>query len=348
MKKRVLIAIAVLVFLSASLISCRAILTHNQEKNTATKFEELIKIPTNNFESSVFIRGNNPKNPVLLFVHGLGFPDMMLSRCYYQSLLSEFTVAHYDQRGVGKSPCQNCNLDSLTLQDFISDLGIITDTLQKRFTKSEIYLCAHSWGTAIGIGAIQEYPEKYACYIGISQVVNEKIADSISCSYALEKARENRNNEAIVFLESIQNTPYWLQYDTLIKQRNYLKEFGGRIHNESAVNEMKKCVLRSPEHSISELLSIPKEAKKIDRALFPLLVSLNLFETVKEINTPAFFFGGRYDYQVPSILAEQYFKSLVAPKKEFIWFEESGHLVPYEENEKFVNALIRIKESISQ
>jgi proline iminopeptidase len=49
---------------------------------------------------------------------------------------------------------------------------------------------------------------------------------------------------------------------------------------------------------------------------------------------------GKYDYEVPSVLAEQYFKIIEAPKKELIWFEKSAHFAYTEENEKFNDLLI--------
>jgi esterase/lipase len=48
---------------------------------------------------------------------------------------------------------------------------------------------------------------------------------------------------------------------------------------------------------------------------------------------------GKHDYEVPSVLAEQYFNIIEAPKKELIWFENSAHFANIEEKEKF-NALL--------
>jgi len=52
------------------------------------------------------------------------------------------------------------------------------------------------------------------------------------------------------------------------------------------------------------------------------------------------FLLGRYDRQVPSVLAEQYFNTIDAPCKQLIWFEQSAHNPPYEEPGRFVQVLV--------
>ena len=65
-----------------------------------------------------------------------------------------------------------------------------------------------------------------------------------------------------------------------------------------------------------------------------------MFKTVKNIGVPVYFLGGRYDYKVPSVLADEYLRFLNCPKKEFVWFEKSGHALNYEEPELFQEVLI--------
>jgi pimeloyl-ACP methyl ester carboxylesterase len=49
---------------------------------------------------------------------------------------------------------------------------------------------------------------------------------------------------------------------------------------------------------------------------------------------------GRHDYEVPSVLSEQYFRALNAPAKSLVWFEHSAHLPNTEERELFNQVLI--------
>jgi pimeloyl-ACP methyl ester carboxylesterase len=62
----------------------------------------------------------------------------------------------------------------------------------------------------------------------------------------------------------------------------------------------------------------------------------------KEFRVPIYFFVGRYDYTTSAVLAEQYFKSISAPKKELFWFEHSGHSPNWEEPELFYQRVLKI------
>ena len=57
--------------------------------------------------------------------------------------------------------------------------------------------------------------------------------------------------------------------------------------------------------------------------------------------TPILFFEGRDDpYARPSLIWD-YFQTIKAPQKGFIWFEDSGHFPFYEEKQKFADELVQ-------
>ncbi len=61
---------------------------------------------------------------------------------------------------------------------------------------------------------------------------------------------------------------------------------------------------------------------------------------------PVYFIQGRYDYQCPGELVEEYYNSLEAPVKSFTWFENSAHDVYYDETDEFNQEIIRIAKKI--
>jgi pimeloyl-ACP methyl ester carboxylesterase len=75
------------------------------------------------------------------------------------------------------------------------------------------------------------------------------------------------------------------------------------------------------------------------QALWPQMEPLRLDRDNRHFAVPVFFLLGRLDKQVVGSLAADYFEQLEAPHKELIWFEESGHFVPFEEPAKF-NAVL--------
>ena len=70
----------------------------------------------------------------------------------------------------------------------------------------------------------------------------------------------------------------------------------------------------------------------------------DLFSTdlrsINKIKIPAYFFAGRHDWNVPASVTEKFLATLKAPKKELVWFENSGHEPLEEEAEKFNRAII--------
>ena len=61
---------------------------------------------------------------------------------------------------------------------------------------------------------------------------------------------------------------------------------------------------------------------------------------ITKIDVPVYFIEGKYDYVTPTIIAENYFKKLEAPRKKLFVFERSAHAPNYEEPERFRNILI--------
>ena len=61
---------------------------------------------------------------------------------------------------------------------------------------------------------------------------------------------------------------------------------------------------------------------------------------VPQVQVPVYFAVGRYDHMAPFEVSQQYFAKLDAPKKEWIWFENSAHFPQWEEMEKFHDLLV--------
>ncbi|MEM8890829.1 MAG: alpha/beta hydrolase [Bacteroidota bacterium] len=300
-------------------------------------------------KTGVLARGNDLSNPILLMIHGgPGYPDMMLGRCYDEGLLNEFTVVRYDQRGVGKSRSANLKDAQLSIDNFTQDLLALTDALKANIPNVDVYLIGHSWGTVLGIKAAHQAPDKFKAYIGMGQIVHQQKADSISYEYCLKKAEEYGDKEALKILNKMDATLYSSSRELLSQQREILQKYKGSSYQEGVRDELKQCVLQSPEMSILEVLTYQSRGREMDQKIFPQLLEVDFFTRIEKLELPVFFFGGRHDFHVPSVLAESYLNQLEAPQKDFYWFEESGHLPIYEENEKFAESLIEIKTSLAQ
>ncbi|MCA1758653.1 MAG: alpha/beta hydrolase, partial [Bacteroidales bacterium] len=111
---------------------------------------EKIFVSIGGVKQGMFIRGKNTDNPVLLFLQGgPGFPNYFLFEKFNSGLEDYFTVCYWEQRGGGLSYSSDVTIESMTLDQLVSDAIEVTNYLRERFSKDKIYLLAWSGGTTI-------------------------------------------------------------------------------------------------------------------------------------------------------------------------------------------------------
>src|SRR5580658_10203202 len=123
----------------------------------------------------ISVRGNNPANPILLFIHGgPGSPMMPESWVFQRPWEDFFTVVQWDQRGSGKtfSAADRRPDPSMTVEQMQADAEQLIDLLRLTYGKKKIFLVAHSFGSVLGVRIAQHRPDALYAYIGIGQVVN--------------------------------------------------------------------------------------------------------------------------------------------------------------------------------
>ena len=123
-------------------------------------------------------------------------------------------------------------------------------------------------------------------------------------------------------------------------QRRWLGHYGARARGYDDADSVFSGLNREKyEYSAYDKLKHPFGALFSMNALHEELGHVNFFEDVKEVKVPLFFMEGRYDYNTPFELVEEYLEFVKAPHKEIIWFEEAAHMIPFEEPEKFIDVL---------
>jgi pimeloyl-ACP methyl ester carboxylesterase len=100
-------------------------------------------------------------------------------------------------------------------------------------------------------------------------------------------------------------------------------------------------MLGSTEYSWPEKLRFNRAAERSFGLLYADLLSVNLSQTVPQVEVPVFFAEGRHDRMAPAEVAERYFTSLIAPRKELVWFENSAHFPQWEERARFHEFLLK-------
>lgn len=301
----------------------------------------LEKIKLGEVDQWILIRGNDIKNPIILFLHrGPGNAEIAIAHAYHKELEKYYTVVRWDQRDAGKSYSKEIPVGSMTVEKLISDTRDLVEKLLERFNKDKLYLVGHSSGSELGMRVIDRYPELFHAYIGIGQVVYSKENEQRTYQKALELARDAGNIEAIQELENL--APYEGLHEQIEVQRKWLTKLGGAIYKWRSWAPLYKIALSSPEYNILDLLKYFKGFRFSAEAIADTTRGTNFFKEIPEVKIPVYFCVGKHDYLTVCDLVEEYFKKLKAPKKEIIWFEKSGHMPNYEEPEKFQEVLISL------
>ncbi len=286
----------------------------------------------------VLIRGYDISNPILLLLHGgPGASEMPFFRYYNSELEKHFIVVLWDRRGAGKSFSRSIPKETMTLGQNSRDTHQLVGILKKRFNKEKIFLVGHSWGSALGMMQIAQYPEDFYAFVGAGQVTDMVRNDQLAYDFALNEARNRGETVAILELERIGYPQLGFAGGarSLFVLRGWLTAFGGMQHAPEHYISDWEILRACTEYSLLDASRYADAADYVTEVMYDELKVFNLFDLVKKVEIPVYFLHGRYDERVPPELVLQYYEFLDAPAKEFIWFEKSAHLVPYEEPEKF-------------
>jgi pimeloyl-ACP methyl ester carboxylesterase len=275
------------------------------------------------FDQWVMIRGESVANPPLVLLHGgPGLSETGFFRHFNAPLEKSFTVVYWDQRGAGKSFDPKIPRSSMTIEQFISDLDELVDTVCKRLGKTKVAIFGHSWGSALGVIYASRFPAKVAAYVGSGQIGDWTAGESASYAFALAEAQRLGKLRAVQKLHAIGAPPHTVE--GLWTQRMLLSRLEGRLAPR-ALWKVARAVLAGQESSIFDLPSAIRGFRWSLNAMWAEVSRLNLLELVPELQMPVLFFLGRKDHWVPAETSLAFIDALTAPSKRLVWFEESGH-----------------------
>lgn len=308
--------------------------------DTPNGIESLEAVEIGGVDQTIYLRGHDRNNPVMLFVHGgPGVPETGLARTFGLRLEEHFVVVHWDQRGAGNSCSPDVPDESLRLEQYLSDTAELVNLLRSRFGVEKIYLVGHSWGSILGVLIAERHPELFHAYIGMGQVVNMERGEDISYRFVLDRAQAEGNKKALEELSAIH--PPYATTQELMTQRAWLSHYHGDVYGGGGTSELIKGILISPEYSIAKKLSFYGCAiNSVDQAWSD-VQRIDFIRYVPRLDVPVYFFAGRHDYNTPFELVEEFSRGLDAPHNEIVWFENSAHSPNLEESDRYQKILIQ-------
>lgn len=331
-----------------------AIIANARKIVTPNGIERLETVRIGGIDQWVSIRGRDKRNPVLLFIHGgPGYVSMPMSWWFSRDWEEYFTVVQWDQRGAGKTYLLNdpaMIAPTLTLERMVDDTEEMADWIRKELGKKKIFIIGHSWGSYPGLELARRHPEWLYAYIGVGQLTDGPESERRGWAFALDAARHAGNSDALHQLEAI--APYFSpghpsSLKDIYTQRKWLDLYGGVMAHRDGNSAEGDLARLSPDYTADEISQIWEGNEFSEKYLLAQILSLNLTDT-RKLDCPLIIFGGRYDVNVNSDVAAEWFAKVDAPSKQFVWFENSAHLPMTEEPGKFLISLVRYARPIAE
>ena len=289
----------------------------------------------------VLVRGRSADNPLLLKLHGGPGQAEMATVGLNRLLEDDFVVIEWDQRGAGKSGASMQPTDAMNIDQLVADTIELTEHLTRRFGKQKLIIVGHSWGSILGLMAVQRRPDLYSAFISTGLIANFAEGQQVAYRFLLAEAERRSASKALADLTAVGGPPYAGADGAARWKRcaRWLGEFGALWHSSEKFNRV-GWMVSSIEYSWPEKLRFSRTAERSFDLLYADLLSVNLIETIRQVEVPVYFAEGRYDRLAPVEVAERYFSSLIAPSKEWVLFENSAHFPQWEEREEFHKLLV--------
>lgn len=308
-----------------------------------------VTVEVNGADQNLFIYGSDETNPVLLFVHGgPGLPESPLFLKYNRSLLDNYTLVFWEQRGSGFSYSPDLEIESITGDLIVEDLCEVSRYLTKRFSSEKVGLIGHSWGTIVGVQAVVREPDLFSAYIGISQKSSVAEAEAVIFRKTIALAESDGNRELVQQLREIADSSGSFNYNNKedrIAVRKASIGYGGGIYGESGYGKYLSPYLFSYEYgSASGMYRLIKGLLLSVDALLDDMNGADLTATVDSVGVPFYIIQGKHDLQTPHEESYRFFEKVRAPEKAFFTLENSAHNPLYEEPQRvgeIIDSLMR-------
>ncbi len=299
--------------------------------------DERLKITVGDTQQWISVRGRDSHNPIILFIHGgPASPEMQTSWTWAGAWEDYFTVVQWDQRGAGKSYIANDPAaigPTLSLKRISEDAAEVVQYLRQRYHKEKVFVIGHSWGSVVGLTLARQHPEWLFAYVGMGQVISGPENERVGYRLTVQQAESLKNTDAIKELESIAPYPETdgsLTIEKITLERKWSVSFGGLSYGRKNLDFYSDLAELSPDYSLADIAAVDKGAELSLPRLLPDLINFD-FANVTRYECPIFMFEGRYDTTTPSQITADWFKRVQAPKKGFVWFENSAHMIEVEE-----------------
>jgi len=293
-------------------------------------------------DQAIMIRGYSTDKPVLLYLNGgPGMSGLPFTRVVLDDLSHDFVIVDWDQRGVGKSYAALEPTATLTLDQVIDDTIELTNYLRERFDEQKIYVVGESWGSMLGVLAVQRQPQLFHAFIGSGQMVSVRETDQRFYQDVLDLAARDGNAGLTAQMRTYGQPPYadipyanmaaMGQYEALYKPYTPSQAYMD-LGNASDIGPY--GVLAS-EYNLVEKVNVLRGLMDMFTVLYPQLQTIDFRRDVQRLDVPVYILDGAAELSARRDLTQEWFNILNAPTKRMFTLENAAHSVAFEQFETF-------------
>jgi proline iminopeptidase len=333
------VALVVLAALVARPATTDPILTADGEPVPGS-VAELTQVDIGGHDLTLMIRGRSVENPVLLFLAGgPGGSELGAMRRHSEALENDFVVATLDQRGTGKSYDELDPTSTLTLDNEVAGAIETVEYLRERFGQDRIYLVGQSWGTTLGVLAVQQRPDLFHAFVGVGQMVSQTATDKVYYRDTLAWASETGNTDLVAALTASGPPPYTNArlYDPVLSAEQELYPYD-RSGNSEGSGQMGENIFVE-EYTFMEKAHVFAGTLETFAVLYPQLQDIDFREQATTLEVPVYLAQGAHETPGRAEPALEWFEMLEAPRKDLVVFETSGHRPLWEQPEEFYDLM---------
>ena len=322
--------------------------------------EECSYVPLGGIKQYIQIRGQDVRNPIILFLHGgPGNPTSCLSYHYQKELEQDYTIVNWDQRGCGRTYYESRGKDSpVSTQQILSDLDGLVDYLRARFDQPRIILLGYSWGTVPGVLYAKLHPEKLVCYLSVCQCVHILSGAVLAAKNTADDARAHGDLACAESLEK--EIEKFVHSDTQFSKRGFFA-YASLRDATCAYRKNRSCKplsayfrtgLLSPDCHLRDLRWKLRQIL-LGHAYFahesPLIEYLSMEFDLRRLppdfRVPVYFLCADDDRICPADMIEGYFRRISAPQKQLLRIPDGAHTVFFDQPEVFCNSVRTLLQS---
>ena len=293
---------------------------------------ELATVRLGGVDQTVMIRAANPDAPVLLYLAGgPGQSDLALTRVAAEPWVDDVVFVDWDQRGTGKSYAALEPSRSLTLEQAVADTIELTEILRDRFDERRIYLMGESWGSILGVLAVQRRPDLYYAWIGSGQMVDVVETDRRVYRDLVDYAARTGDGALAAKLAEIGEPPYrdipWANANLLAWYEYlyapYTPSPGYLARGEAG--GLDPFGILGSEYNLVEKTTVLRGLIDTFALLYPQLYGIDFRRDVARLEVPVYMLDGAAELEGRRDLALEWFEGLTAPSKTRITFDGAAH-----------------------